>query len=36
MKKINWNTVYGISALLGAVIFIFIYGIHIFNTFYTD
>lgn len=36
MKKINWNTVYGIAALLGAVIFILIYGIHILNPFYTD
>lgn len=36
MKKTNWNTVYGIAALLGAVIFILIYGIQILNPFYTD
>lgn len=36
MKKINWNILYGIAALLGAVIFVLIYGIHILNPFYTD
>ncbi len=36
MKKWNWNVIYGVATLLGAVIFIAVYGFTILNPFYTD
>lgn len=36
MKKISNNTIYGIAALFGALVFVLIYGIYVLNPFYTD
>lgn len=36
MKKVSWNMIYCIAALLGAVSFMLLYGVHVLNPFYTD
>ena len=36
MKKVSWNIVYGVAALLGALSFMILYGVEILNPFYTD